>query len=225
MARSHGKILVDIWIDPDFIRLEALEQWAYFMLLSQPKLNLVGCIDYEPHRWATKAKGLTQEAVTEALVGLECAGFVCVDLDTREVLIRSMTRHDGLRTNNPKLLKGLWGHWKSIASPMLRKVAVDNMPERLLDSEECPPAAREIRRSARTDWAIGPTIERPTDDQSDARSFRLPPSAYHRPPSADAQSLERTDDQSDERTTAIETARGYLAAFGDGPLLNGGMDG
>lgn len=204
MARSHGKILVDIWIDPDFIRLGQMEQWCYFMLLSQPKLNLVGCIDYEPHRWATKAHGITEADVKEAVVGLECAGFVCVDLDTAELLIRTMTRHDGLRTNNPKLLKGLWGQWKGIASPMLRKVAVDNMPERLFETEDCPSSALQTRRSAPTDWAIEYTL----DGQSDARSFRPPPSTTHRPTSAPDQSATRSDEQTNQ---AISDARAALA--------------
>lgn len=162
MARSHGKILVDIWLDPDFIRLQPLEQWAYFMLLSQPKMNLVGCIDYEPHRWAQHAGGLTEEAVAEAMIGLECAGFVCIDLTTRELLVRSMTRHDGLRTNNPKILKGLWGQWKGIASRMLRKIALDNMPDALFETDDCPAVAQKERRSPRTDWAIDQPIERVT---------------------------------------------------------------
>lgn len=208
MARSHGKILVDIWIDPAFIELRQIEQWAYFMLLSQPKMNLVGCIDYEPARWAQHATDLTPEAVADALVGLECAGFVCIDLDTRELLVRSMTRHDGLRTNNPKILKGLWGQWKGIASRMLRKIAVDNMPAALFETEDCPPAALQERRSARTDWAIG----RAMDQQSADQSFRPPPSTIHRPPSADAQSTGETSTQTppfqhpdfDELRSAIE---------------------
>lgn len=185
MARSHGKVLVDIWIDEDWLDRTPLEQWLYLLLLSQPKMNLVGCIDYEPHRWAKLAAHTTTEDVETAVDGLEGAGFVCIDRDTRELLVRSMTRHDGLRTNNPKILKGLWGQWRQIASRMLRKMAVDNMPDALFeDEEQVPPAALEMRRSERMDWRSN---TQPIAQSAD-RSFRLPPSTTRHPTSADAQS-------------------------------------
>jgi hypothetical protein len=182
VARAHGKILTDIWVDPDFLALGPLDQWAYFMLLSQPKLSLVGSMDYEPHRWTAKAAGLTPDALDWALYALERAGFVCIDRTTRELLVRSMTRHDGLRANNPKILKGMWGQWKSIASPGLRKVAVDNMPDALFDSVETPNAAEHLRRSPRMDWAIEGAIRRPIG----------PPSAIHHPPPTVGQSDSRS---------------------------------
>lgn len=155
MARSHGKILVGVWIDPDFVDLTPMEQWAYFMLLSQPKLNLVGCIDRE----------------------------------TGELLVRSMTKHDGLRTNNPKLMKGLWGAWTGIASPMLRAIAVDNMPDALFEADGVPEAAKRLRRSRRMDCAIPNAIDGQPIGQSNGQSFRPPPSTIHHPTSADAHSV------------------------------------
>lgn len=182
MARSHGKILVDIWLDMDFIALDPEAQRAFFMLLSQPKLTLVGSIDYRPHHWAELSAATTQDDVEAAVGRLEVARFVCVDRSTEELLVRSMTRHDGLRSGNPKLLKGLWSAWKSIASVGLRKVAVDNMPASLFDTPETPPSAEQMRRSARMDWPIG----NPTD------ATIVPPSAIHRPPSAVAQSVRQS---------------------------------
>lgn len=190
MARSHGKILVDIWIDPDWIALDATAQWAYMMLLSQPQLTLVGSIDYKPHRWAQLAHGLTESDVEEAMARLEAARFVCIDRISRELLVRSMTRHDGLRTNNSKLLKGLWGQWKGIASAGLRKVAVDNMPDVHFGTDDTPAAAEHLRRSDRTDWPI-PIGQ--SANQPNARTALLPPSTIRQPPSADAQSVAQAD--------------------------------
>lgn len=181
MARSHGKIVVGVWIDPDFIDLRPLEQWAFFMLLSQPKLNLVGCIDYQPARWAQLAEGLSTEDVEKALGGLEVAGFVCIDRDTQELLIRSMTKHDGLRTQNPKLMKGLWGQWGGIASRVLRGIAVDNMPDALFDTDAVPEAAERMRRSDRMDWSF----TNPNDCAIAEATERAnePPSAFLHPTS------------------------------------------
>jgi hypothetical protein len=158
VARAHGKILTDIWVDPDFLALGPLDQWAYFMLLSQTKLSLVGSMDYEPHRWTAKAAGLTPDALDWALYALERAGFVCIDRTTRELLVRSMTRHDGLRANNPKILKGMWGQWKSPCSTVLR------------------------RRTLRSIYAGHPEWIGQSKGQSADRSARLPPSTTHHPP-------------------------------------------
>lgn len=182
MARSHGKILVDVWLDPDFIAMDVAAQWAYFMLLSQPKLTLVGSIDYRPNHWAEFSPALTTAAVDDAVTALEAHRFVCVDRGTEELLVRSMTRHDGLRAGNSKLLKGLWSAWKGIASVGLRKVAVDNMPDSLFGTPETPKAAEEMRRSERMDWAIEQAMDRPI----------APPSTIHHPPSA----VGRSDRQS-----------------------------
>lgn len=187
MARSHGKILVTIWIDEDFTSLLPMEQWAFKMLLSQPKLNLVGCIDYQPGRWAQLARGLTPEDVVNALDGLEVAGFVCIDRVTNELLVRSITKHDGLRTNNPKLMKGLWGQWTGIASRMLRKIAVDNMPDALFDGPLVPESATQMRRSTRMERPIVNPIEPANSDANEPpSSFLHPTSAFHQRPIADA---------------------------------------
>lgn len=157
MARTYGKLLAAVWIDPDWCRLLRDEQWLFALLLSQPKLSLVGALDYRPARWAALSGDATLSAVEEALDGLEEARFVAVDRDTEEILIRSFTRHDGIPTGNPKLVKGLWGAWTEVASERLRKVAVDNMPEALFTdaaAQTAPALADRMRRSGRTDWVI-----------------------------------------------------------------------
>ena len=197
MARSHGKILVEIWHDPDWRALNRCDQWTYFMLLSQPKLNLVGCIDYRPARWATLSDDATAADLAASLDRLEQAGYVCIDHETEELLVRSLTRHDGLRTQNPKLMKGLWGQWLGIASANLRKIAVDNMPDALFEGS-VPVEAERFRRSARMDW--------PIDAQSDARSNLLPPSTILLPPTTDAQS-DRPVDNPQAMTLASRAMR------------------
>lgn len=183
MARKHGKILCAIWHNPEFRALTITEQWAFEMLLSQPRISLVGIIDYYPGRWALLAAGTTESDVERAIKGLEAAGFVCVDRDTQELLVRTFTRHDGIPISNPKLRKGLWGAWEAIASEALRKVAVDNMPDDFFEFAR-PPEADRMRRSARMQW---------TPDWAIESSCHLPPTSYHRPPSTVAQPHARPD--------------------------------
>jgi hypothetical protein len=178
MARSHGKILVDVWLG-DFTCLNVREQWTYFMLLSQPKLTLVGSLDYRPNHWSQHANDIDTGDVDDSVRLLEATGYVVVDRTTEELLIRSMTKHDGLRTGNPKLLQGLWTAWKGIASRSLREVAVVNMPASLFGHECTPEAAEEIRRSAQTDRAIGWSIGSPSDRP-------IVPPSYNRLPTSTA---------------------------------------
>lgn len=177
MARKHGKILCSIWHNPDYRALTIAEQWAFEMLLSQPRISLVGTIDYWPARWALLAAATTQSDIEQAVKGLESAGFVCVDHETRELLVRTFTRHDGIPISNPKLRKGLWGAWEAVASERLRKMAVDNMPDEFFDFAR-PPEADQMRRSDRMEWLPDWAIERPPDSSSN-----LPPTSYHQPPS------------------------------------------
>jgi len=187
MARTHGKILCSIWRDDDYRALRYLEQWTFEMLVSQSRINLAGCIDLFPDRWSLLASDITESDIQRGLKGLEAAGFVCVDADTRELLVRSFTKNDGIPIANPKLRKGLWGAWEAIASARLRKIAVDNMPPELFDHDH-PPEADRFRRSAQIDCPPDSPIEQANDSSLD-----LPPTTTHLPTPTDARSVAQPD--------------------------------
>lgn len=146
MARSHGKILGSVWQDADWCALKPRDQWAYMLLVSQPKLSLVGCLDYMPNRWSAMAAGVTVAYFDEAVEALEDRDYVVTDHQTSELLVRTFVRHDGIANGNVNLRKGLWSAWTAVQSAVLRKVAVDNMPEGLFD-ELAPAEAQQMRRS------------------------------------------------------------------------------
>lgn len=187
MARSHAKILATVWHDPDWCALKPREQWAYMLLLSQPKLSLVGSLDYLPGRWSAFGEGLTVDYIDLCINGLEDAGYVCVDRTTDEVLIRSFTRGDGIPTSNERLRKGLWGAYGQVASSLLRKVAVDNMPDELF-AFPVPPEAERFRRSEPIEWAMQHPIGRVSEPPVPCS---LPPATYHQPPTTGTQSNTR----------------------------------
>ena len=175
MARSHAKVLVQVWRDRDWTSHTVEAQWLYWLLLSQPKLTLVGSLEVTPGRWAAFAPNASKTVVDAALVELEDAGKVIVDPDTDELLIRTFTTHD-LDPNriNVNLARGLWGQWACIASDGLRRFAVLLIPGETWDKLEphAPPDATYIRRSARLE---------------PGESFRLRPGAPSRfepPPSS-----------------------------------------
>lgn len=203
MARSYGKLLASVWVDPDWTRLKAREQWLYMLLLSQPKLTLVGSLDYHPARIALLSCDIDADRVDATVDGLEASRFVAVDRSTGELLIRSFTRHDGIATANYKLKKGMWAAWMGIASPYLRDVAVANMPAELFD-DDAPEAAVSLRWSQAQERANERSI-----DRSNGRATE-PPEAMSLQPEAAAE----TDARSDHRLPdeVIEQGYGGLAA-------------
>lgn len=202
MARTYGKLLAAAWIDEDWTKLRAREQWLYMLLLSQPKLTLVGCIDYRPGHWANLASDVTHGTLTAAVDGLEAADYIAVDRDTDELLIRSFTKHDGIATANYKLRKGLWGAWTAIMSADLRAVAVHNMPAELFD-DDTPDAAWRIRRSTATDRAMHCPTDRAIGSSNDRGTDS--PEAFSLHPEAIAES----DARSDHRLSDEVVERGF----------------
>lgn len=152
MARSQAKLLVTIWSDDDWLATSAAAQRLYWLLLSQSRLNLAGCVDLMPGRWAALAPDTTVGDIESALAELEERRFVVVDQVTCEVLIRSFTAHDFKPGQwNKNLSDGLWRGWEGILSPKLRRVVVENLPEWLWErsADARPSAAERMRRSPR----------------------------------------------------------------------------
>jgi hypothetical protein len=96
MARKFAQIQVAIWTDEDFKSLPAAEQHMYFVLLSQPRLSLCGVIDYIPSRLAMCVYEWTTDDVERLVKQLEDKRYIVVDHDSRELLLRSFIRRDGL---------------------------------------------------------------------------------------------------------------------------------
>lgn len=101
---DYSKIYKRIWSDPDFIALDARSQQLFFLLLSYPTRNYAGVIPLTIRRWAACTRDGTPENVTEAINALAEAGFVLVDWDTEEGLIRTYIRNDEVY-RQPNLMK------------------------------------------------------------------------------------------------------------------------
>lgn len=197
MARSHAKVLVQVWRDRDWTDLSQSAQWLYVLLLSQPKLTLVGTLEVTTGRWAHLAAGLSREAIEDALSELRAASKVIVDDYTDELLIRTFTTHD-IDPNrvNVNLAKGLWGQWSCIASDHLRTQAVVLIPDAtwLKLEPHAPSDAVEIRRSARLEPHESPRSQpqpvvrfEPPPSSLLPTETSLPPGA----PSADSQAVDK----------------------------------
>lgn len=126
MARKFAQIQVSIWTDEDFKSLPAVEQHMYFVLLSQPRMNLVGMIDYIPSRLAICVDEWTADDVERLIKGLEQRRYVIVDRDTHELILRSFVRRDGLLRSNT-ITKGAAADYAEVMSDKLRTAIDDEL--------------------------------------------------------------------------------------------------
>lgn len=207
MARTFGKLLSSVWLDPDWLTLTRDEQWLYQALLSQPGLSLVGALDYRPRRLAMLNEATTATDIEVFVAGLEDRNYVAVDYDTEELLIRTFTRHDGIAAANKNLRKGMWKAWTEVASPRLRHVAVVNMPPELFAEDEdvpAPDAAVLLRRSPLQERASEPSFGPPFDRSFQQATESLGPNTGHLTPDA----------ESDCRSDRISEAAQALAGPG-----------
>jgi hypothetical protein len=123
MTREYARVKVKIWADTDFRDLTDPAQSLYFRLLSSPTMNLCGVADWRPKRIAALTRGVTPGDVEAAAQELAERGYIVVDEDTEEVLIRSFVRHDGL-IKTPNIAASMAKDYAGTASALLRGVIV-----------------------------------------------------------------------------------------------------
>lgn len=119
MARNHARIHVRIWSDVDFKALSKDEQHAYFVIISQARVNFCGVLDYIPHRLANCCEDWGIDDVEAAIKLLVDARYILVDYDTQELLIRSFIRNDGL-LNGANITKAMANDYAEVMSDSLR---------------------------------------------------------------------------------------------------------
>lgn len=122
MSRTYAKIYVSIWAG-DFRDLTIGAQGLYFRLLTDPKLSMCGVVDWRPKRLLQSFAGMKQAEFTRLASELEEAGYIVVDDDTEEVLIRSFVRHDGV-LKSPNLTKAMASDWLAVASRAIKESVV-----------------------------------------------------------------------------------------------------
>lgn len=122
MARTFGPIYASIWKDPDFIALPGHAQRLYMLLVSQGDISSCGTLPITMRRWSRMAIDTPIDSISISISILVSAGFVVLDEDTEELLVRSFIKWDkGYKV--PKRLMAIKDAIKSMASPALQQVA------------------------------------------------------------------------------------------------------
>lgn len=137
MARTHGRLKVSIWDDPDFIALKRDEQHAYFLLMSNKGLSRCGVIDFIPSRFEPLARDLTDAKFKTSVAGLERSRFVVVDERTQELLLRSHVRHDGV-FDRANMGKAVGTAYEAVVSRSIRAAIGDELARLMKDASDLP---------------------------------------------------------------------------------------
>lgn len=132
MARDHGRILARIWNDPDFCARTPEAQRLYFLLLSQRTINNAGVLPLMIRKWSRGSEHTSEQDIADALAELCEHGFVAVDEDTEEALVRSFIRNDGV-LKQPNVLKSALRQAREIESPKLCHVLAEELRRIALD--------------------------------------------------------------------------------------------
>lgn len=159
MPRDHSRIHLDIWGDDDWLDVSPAAQHLYFVLYTWPP-TLCGAGDWQPRKIAARSRGWTVPTILDAAEELVNGGFVLIDLDTEEYLIRSWVKHDGLyRVQNMAI--SVANARANLASRQLRGVVVHEVAklrkaEPGLDSWNKDPVKKMLDQKAvdpsDTDW-------------------------------------------------------------------------
>lgn len=133
MAREYARVKVAIWADDEFRLLSDSAQALYFRLISSPTMSLCGVADWRPKRIAALTAGMNVDRVAEVGCELAEAGYIVIDDDTEEVLVRSFVRHDGL-IKTPNIAASMVKDYAGVASRTLQGVIVHEL-HRLHDED------------------------------------------------------------------------------------------
>lgn len=166
MARSHGRIKVEIWdVGSDFRSLSIEAQWAYEMLISQPGITMCGTLPYAPKKWAKLATGLTLDRMRAAIEELEQEWYVIVDHESDELLVRTMVKHDRA-WRVPNLVVSARRQFRAIESEPIREY-LSSRHEWLCDESLNAQEWEEARESERaSERLLRQEFERPSERAS-----------------------------------------------------------
>lgn len=123
---DYGKLLSRIWSDPEFTARPARSQQVYCLLISYSTRNLAGVLPLTLKRWKSSTADATIDNLTDALIDLAANGFIVIDWDTEEVLIRTYIRNDEVY-RQPNLMKAARKFALQIESNELRWALHDEL--------------------------------------------------------------------------------------------------
>ena len=136
---KYVRVMRSIWTDPDWLTLSSQSKMIYLQLISQPNISKAGVLPTVPRRWASMYPDLDVDDILTAIGALADAGFVVVDDDTEELLVRTYMRYDEMY-QQPNGRKAIANAFDEIVSEHLRQVVQQEFRD-LVDEGSDDPSA------------------------------------------------------------------------------------
>lgn len=157
MARDHARVKLSIWDDADFLALKSNEQHAYFTLFSHKSLSRCGVMMFIPSHFEHLAADLTPARFKSAVGALRRSRFVVIDDHTREILVRTYVRHDGV-FDRENMGKAVGTAFEAVISPAIKHAIGDELA-RLMDERPDLPGWKGLAATSPTASAMASRME------------------------------------------------------------------
>jgi hypothetical protein len=125
-ARQFGKLLKANWGKDAWTHLSTDAQWLYAYLVSQPTTDTAGVFQIRISKWSKGSPDMTKERVAAAAKMLVDRGWIAVDHDTEEGLLRNYMRDDWA---GKLIFKGALARALLVQSMPLRAVLLSEIRE------------------------------------------------------------------------------------------------
>ena len=123
MARKYAAIKSSLFGDPGWRALSTAAQHLYIVLLAHPALSYAGVVDWRPNRICLLADGWSEVDIYYAAQELSLNGWIVIDEQSEEVLVRSFLRHDSAM-DQPHLAISMIKAYDAIASGQIREAII-----------------------------------------------------------------------------------------------------
>ena len=125
---KYVRVMRSIWTDADWLELPSRSKMVYLQLISQANISKAGVLPTVPRRWASMYPDLDVEDILAAIDDLVRSGFVLVDEETEELLVRTYMRYDEMYAQ-PNGRKAISAAIDEIVSQALRNAVEEELAD------------------------------------------------------------------------------------------------
>jgi hypothetical protein len=183
MAQDFAPLLRSIWSDDDWRALTMDAQHVYLMLLSHPDRNSAGVLSLTKRKWMRLAADMRADRLGLALDELDDAGFVVVDEDTEEVLVRAFIRRATVYKHIRMFVRAL-REASEVESPRLRSALgqeLVRLPKLAVPENNTRMAEEAIRAQDRLDELASMLCDAPPDGPGHGMAHGMADGMAHPP--------------------------------------------
>lgn len=132
-TRVYGRIYRDVWYTGSpFMCLPESAQLLYFKMVSSPFIDALGVMKWYPEDLARQSEDATPSRIVESAARLTADGYIVLDADEREALVRSYMRNAAVITNT-RVSTAMARHFETIRSARIRGVIVFELQRLAVD--------------------------------------------------------------------------------------------